>query len=427
MDAKTNAHNGKQSEATRMELFIALDYLLEKCPNSKNTSSTLGLQAYAQDKFGVFLDRRRVNGIFDTLVNLTKENPDILPYKVIKVPNKPRYYIQKTLFNKKEIKAIAKAISKDPSLSKAVSQQYVNRFLDKVTDEQGKQETINELTKKNHFDKHITASEMNVVEYFQDLCDAQKRFYFRLKRPIQIQDCTSNATRRAINKASSEGKFTAAFVYEINEFDTRIDICLHLPDLKAAIITDIDNVVMDTSFTPLEQWSEVKYPIEAKDGMDIKQWVASYYQGETGLVREITFKFFIGKENEILEKHKKSYRNFFKHPMEYTIQEREVKIPGIDGEEETIIAKDAVTTVRCNFSAFRKWYWEFGGFDNVVVLEPADFNNRLLEDYIALFQRRIAKYGITEEEKQRRAVELKKWLKEQLQAKIKEEKNKKTA
>lgn len=424
MSTKNNAHNGKQSEATRMELFIALDYLLEKCPDDKHTSSTVELSEYAESKFNVFLDRRRVNSIFDTLVKLTKENPDILPYRVIQVPNKPRYYIEKCLFNKKEIKAIAKAISKDSSLSKTVAMQYAERFLDKVTDKDNKDATISEIKKRTHFDKHIGDSEMNVVDYFQDLCAAQKRFYFRLKRSIQMQDCTSNEARMMVNRDSAEGKFTAAFVYQVNEFDTKVDVCLHLPDLKAAIITKIDNIIMDTSFEPLEQLGKVQYNIETKDGSDIKQWLASYYKGETGLVRDITFKFFVGRENENLKKHKKTLKDFFDQPLEFTFQQREVKFPRANGGEEIVMATDAVTTIHCNFVAFKKWYWEKGGFENVVVLEPADFNNRLLEDYIELFQRRIAKYGISEEEKKRRAEELQKWFDEQLKVRIKDKLNK---
>lgn len=45
--AKENAHNGKQVNATRLELFIALQYLLEKCPDKEHTSKTIDLQEYA--------------------------------------------------------------------------------------------------------------------------------------------------------------------------------------------------------------------------------------------------------------------------------------------------------------------------------------------------------------------------------------------
>ena len=124
-----NAHNGKHGNSTREELFIALKYLLEKCPDEKHTSKTVELQQYAEDNFNTLLDRRRVNDIFNSLVDLTNSNPGVLPYVVKQVADKPRYYIKKTLFNNKEIESIAKAIQNDQSISTAKANKYMEAFL----------------------------------------------------------------------------------------------------------------------------------------------------------------------------------------------------------------------------------------------------------------------------------------------------------
>ena len=82
--------------------------------------------------------------------------------------------------------------------------------------------------------------------------------------------------------------------------------------------------------------------------------------------------------------------------MQYELIDRTIE--GDEGEEATVV-QDAVATVRCNFHAFRKWYWEAYDkpYENTVILSPASLNDRLLAVITRRFQKRLSKYGLNSE------------------------------
>ena len=110
------------------------------------------------------------------------------------------------------------------------------------------------------------------------------------------------------------------------------------------------------------------------------------------MLTPITFKFHIGDNNQILKDRKKSFREFFKEDMQYELISRTIE--GDEGEEP-IVVQDAVAKVKCNFHAFRKWYWE--PYENTVILSPASLNDRLLAVITRRFERRLSKYGFNSE------------------------------
>ena len=402
-------HNGKQSEATRLELFIALQYLLEKCPNKKQVSKTLDLQQYAEDNFGVLFDRRRVNPTFDTLVKLTRDNPNVLPYKVIRLDGKPRYYIEKTLFDKKEIKAISKAINNDSSLSKAKAKQYVEAFLDKVCTKEEKEKILQGFAKKNQLEKHISAPTMNAVDYIEELRDSQKRFYFKLKRLVKTVDCSSTDAFNKVNRTVTiENEYMPAIVFDYYQLGTTTDVCLYLQDEKAAVIVNINAIAIKQDYEPLKQINAVTFDINSKTYASLDDWVAKYYTGKTGSVVDIKFQFPLDSKNKLLDKYSRAYREFFKQVMEYEIKEEPEIVINVDGQEHRYINRYAIATISCNLFAFKKWYFEYGCYEDIDILEPRDLNNRLLERYIRTFYMRIEKFGVSREERRRIRQEIEK-------------------
>ena len=385
-------HNGKQSDATRNELLIALQYLLEKCHDSQHTSKTVELVKYAEDK-GMFLDRRRANSIFDTLVTFTNSKSNTLPYKVIKVKDKPRYYVQKSFFSGEEIKAIAAAIENDESVDEDKAKEYLNTFLNKVCTEAQKEQVLNKIHKKTVGANHISNTKNNIFNAYENIMDNQFMFSFRIKNWIDLcsEDCTSS--QRELYQAVRGGEWLEGLVYNvIRKYNT---ILIYLPrPYYAAMMVKVDNIEINRDYEIHELWSTPNYTLRNCRYRDIDEYQELYYQGKTGLQREVKFKFYVGTNNENLRRIKSSYEKYFKQPMVYEIQQRNVELTFRDGTTETVVADDAVTTVTCNFSSFRKWYWESGAYENVVILNPKHWNNRLLSAITRRFQRRMEKYGL---------------------------------
>ena len=392
-----DAHNGKHGNSTREELFIALKYLLEKCPDEKHTSKTVELQQYAQDNFNTLLDRRRVNDIFDSLVYLTTNNPGVLPYVVKRVADKPRYYIKKTLFNNKEIESIAKAIQNDQSISTAKADKYMSAFLD-ATCNQIDKEKINRKLKKTQMRKpRLSDSENKFKEYIEWLRDTQRRFYFKFKKRVKPGDCTDFETYKKLSQKSGFNEYWAGIVFDLYSHNEVIDACIYLPDERNAVIVHLKDIELNNNFEPVEQWNTVSFYIGEKK--DLNRWVDKYYQGSTGIRYPIKFIFPAGVNDTILNKMKESFLYFFNEELEYKEGERTVVNELPDGQTEEIVYKDIIASTLHNFESFRKWFWEGLNkpYEVVTVLFPAAFNNRLLGPITRRFQSRLANYGYDSE------------------------------
>lgn len=393
---KQTAHNGKQGNATRLELFIALKYLLDKCPDEKNTSKTLELQEYAKENFGVLLDRRRVNDIFDSLVDFTQNNRGVIPYVVKKVEDKPRYYIKKDLFSNKEIESIAKAIQNDPSISSTRANKYIDSFLNVVCSKADKDKIDKKLKRTEVHKMRASELENEFQEYFSYLRDTQKRFYFKFKQPIRPGDCTDKSFCKQVQKDGPNKEY-AGIVFDLYTIKKQVDVCIYLPDLRCAIIAHQQDIEINLGFEPVEQLNTVSFYVGEQT--TLSEWVKHYYKGETGLVYPIRFAFPAGNKNTILEKMIKSFKNFFDEPLQFELKERtfEKSLPNGGIEKETIT--DVVALTKHNYESFRKWFWEgdFRPYEVVVVLFPAAFNDRLMGPITRRFQSRLDNFGYDSE------------------------------
>ena len=397
-EKKENAHNGKQGNATRLELFIALQYLLEKCPDKEHTSKTVELEQYADEKFNVLLDRRRANDIFANLAELTKDNPTVLPYKVMQVGDKSRFYIEKCLFNEREIESIAKAIRNDSSIGKTRAEKYIDAFISKTCNPSQKERINNKLKRTDIVKPRISDIQQSNIEYLERIRDESLRFYFKVNRFVSFGDFADKININTFRKNNATG-YNAGIVYDVIPINKKqIDVCIYLPDLTNAVIVHMDDIIVDQTREPTEQWGGVNYKI-GNGSTELIDWFKNYYKGVTGIVTDITFKFHIGLKQQILKARKKTFREFFKEDMQYELVERTVERRKMDGTVETLVVQDAIAKVSCNFHAFRKWYWEASDkpYENTVVLSPASMNDRLLALITERFQRRLDKYGLMSE------------------------------
>ena len=401
---------GKQLDATRQEIFITLEYLTENCYDANHTSKTVELTKFAQDKYGVLLDRRRANGILEFLSSLQNTFPGILPITIKKVEGKPRYYIEKTLFTRSEIKKIAKAVFKDENQSTELARLKVKMFLDKVCNNNDKDKIFNELIKK---ERHIIRSTRRTAamhEEMEELIENRFRFYFKPKHSVRRDACSNSEVYKKVNGLLTEENnnnrrrnYIDAIGYSQTKGD---DVCLFLPDLNGAVIIDINNIsIQDGSIAPSRR-SDADFEIRNSRYHDIDEMIDLYYEGGTGLQFDIHFKYVVGTsddiDNAIIEKMKTDYKQYFGRQLEYTLEEREETRVDNNGEQETDTFVDLHGSIRCNYSSFKKWYWEHGWFEHLVIVDPKILNNRLLDGYIARFQRRVEKYGESQEEREER-------------------------
>lgn len=400
---------GKQVDATRQELFITLEYLIENCYDSEHTSKTIELTEFAKNKYGVLLDRRRANSILEFLASLNNSFAGILPFTIKKVERKPRYYIERTLFTESEIKKIAQAVFKDENLSSDTARRNVCAFLDKVCNNEDKNKILRDLDRKERRIIHSTRNTAEKHEAMDELIENHNRFYFRPKHRIKRDAFSNSEVMIRVNgllqiTPDVKGKgYIDAIGYSQTKGD---DVCLYLPDLEGAVIININNIsIMRGSIAPSRR-GDADFEIRNSRYHDIDEMIDLYYEGGTGIQYRIYFKYVLGRQNDIdnvtVERMKTDYEKYFGRPLEYTQEEREETELDQDGNQVKETWVDLHGMVKCNLSSFKKWYWEHGWFEHLVVVEPKALNNRLLEGYIARFQRRLDKYGEKPEEREER-------------------------
>ena len=380
-------YNGKNGQATRLEMLIALDYLLNNCTSDKKTSKTIELVEYADKNYKTFIDRRRANGIFDDLVSISKDYPQLLPFIVKKVPNKPRYYIEKRLLDEKDAVKVANAIQNDKTLPDNASKTLLDKFLNVIfTDEQRKKTTKRIKKRLKGVNPSISNQESQLLDFLEDIKVRVCRFHFALADSVRRDNASGHFPRN---------NNLAGYVYEvINVGDDITRVCLYLDEYKVAVVVRLEEITIDKTFEPVPRINKntLKYELNGRV-TDINVWLDNYLSGQNGFVENIEFKFYAGHLNDV----KKAYKKFFHREMIYNIQEREETLPSLDSEhpenKRTITVEDAYSSVNTTLRAFKKWYMENGLFEYMVIISPAGLNDGLIGRLMERFARRLTKYG----------------------------------
>lgn len=418
---------GKQVDATRQELFITLKYLLDECYDEKHTSKTTDLMDYAKKNYMVLLDRRRVNGILEFLANLNQTFPGILPFTIKKINGKPRYYIEYSLLNEKEIKKTAEAIDNYEDITEVMSEKLINKFLNAVCNQTLKEKIISSL-KRGKRNKHKNLETVEKYYSIDDFIENQYPCLFRPRKRVEYVSCSNakvyeeiNALTDDENKNDNNKKYITAIGYARAKGK---DVCLYFPDINGAAIVDIDNIVIKKFSVNHKSSAPLSFDLIGSKYEDIDTMIDSYYRGQTGLQYTIKFKYVVGTEGDIdekiVEKLKDDYEKYFDTPMTCELINREEIEEDENGEQITTTYVDAHGSVKCNFSSFKKWFWEHGWYKHLVVVSPSFFNNRLLSHLIPLFTKRVEKYGRkppTQEEIEEKRRRREEWLAKRAQRK----------
>lgn len=392
-------YNDKGNQNTREEFFVAMFYLLECCDSEKNASHGKEFVKYAKDNFGLNVDRRRANPIFSSLFNLTnKKNKSVaFPFivKEKKLKKGVRYYVEKRLFTDNDILTMLNSISKDSAISNGKTIELQNKLLEiSCTNAQRLNIEAKQQKRFNNSPKKLEDDYYKLYDYINMCADNNYILHFKLKDIVS----SKISYPKHINREDLQINLIGYVAKVINIQNKQPKVCIYLHALKErnAIITPIDNIKITKEHT--ESWNnKIIYKLDNCKYETVYAWLDEYYQGKDRPQYNITFKFYAGENDEKIGLVKKSMKEWFKlNDIQHSIQYREVEFESFKNGKtvkDTIHAKDAVINVSSNFESFKKWYFESGFYDCIVVLSPKEFNDMLLISLVDRFVKRINKYG----------------------------------
>ncbi len=403
-------YNDKQNQSTRIEFLVAINYLLDECYDKDHSSKTIRLTEYAQEKYDLFLDRRRANPILSQLYEISHADRNAKSIKLPFVINKVgcRYYIEKRIIKEKDLLSIVTSIKKDETISDKETERIVNKILDVCCTKS--QKAIIQTKAKQYITptKNLSSKAVETYEYLRDCINQKLILHYQFVDYTDIH-CSARHSimfKEGLIQAMRNKDVLLSRVYAIApHINKKSDIViLHMEWKKhrLAISTKIENIIIAEPAT--ESWA-TKENLSI-DGYDsIEDWFDELYKGKSGFVRKIKFKFWF----EYYEEVKKAYCEFFKmEDMPYEVVDRQAKF--YNGEE--VITQDYVCSIECNYRSFEKWYFDNNLFKYLVILEPAYLNDDLLGDLVERFANRLTKYG------GRYNYELKKTMKPEEEARI---------
>lgn len=384
-------YNDKQNQSTRIEFLVAINYLLDECFDKEHCSKTIRLTEYAQEKFGLFIDRRRVNPILSQLYELSHSEKNAKSIKLPFVINKIgcRYYIEKRIMREKDLLYIVTSIKKDETISDKETDRIINKILD-VCCTKSQKATIQ--TKAKQYitpSKKLSNKVVETYEYLRDCISQKLILHYRFVDYTDIH-CSANHIvmyREGLTKALQNNDILLSRVYaiapHINKKSDIVILHMEWKNHRIAISTKIENIIIVENAT--ESWAtKENLSIDGYDSID--DWFDELYKGKSGFVHNIKFKFWFKYYEEV----KKAYCEFFKmEDMPYEVIDRQVKLHN----EEEATTQDYVCSIECNYRSFRKWYFDNNLFNYLVVLEPAYLNDDLLGDLVERFAKRLTKYG----------------------------------
>lgn len=227
---------------------------------------------------------------------------------------------------------------------------------------------------------------MKLIDYLEDLRERVLHFHFTFARSVRRDNASGPFPIR---------EQLGGYVYEVvNDANDITRVCLYLDEYKVAVVVRLKELIIDETFEPVPRINRnpLSYELKGREP-NIDTWLSNYLSGQSGFVGEIIFKFYIGHLEEV----KKAYKTFFKREMAYEIKERVEIIPSYDPEhpEKTteLTVEDVYSEVTTSVRAFEKWYFDYGLFQYMVIVNPARLNDRLVGSLMERFARRLSRYG----------------------------------
>ena len=403
--ATLNVHEIQPNSDKRNELLIVLDYLLHHTSDEKHATSQTAIVKYAKEEYGVEIRRDRIPQILLHLSQLTEKYPDKFPFKLKTVMAKSasdkedgarrKYYISERAFSDKEILKIVSAIQSDKTISNDATNELIEKLLKETASDNKIEELKKKLAKKQRKGSKFTDRGMDYLERVEEMAASNETIWFTIK---DFDDADFDCARFVVERQMGDEKEHRGFIHSIKEVNNKFVLVIYLPDYRHAMITPTTNIVIVRHMDLTDINQVVDYPLDNRKFSSIDEWVEKHYKGQDGFQMNFKFKFTLESlKNQEFEYIDQSFRKHWKKAMDYNVVDREAEIIRMDDNGGRIVGTrmvhDGYVEIRTSPESFEHWYCDFKILKNVVVVEPANFNDVVLAPLMNRLIRRISKYG----------------------------------
>ena len=386
------------NSGTREELLVIMQYLQNYAYDKEHATTQTEIMDYAKEKYGLIMRRDRVGSILIHLEQISKQNPDLLPFvlKSVELKTIKKYYVPQKLMSDDDVAKICSIIIGDKKLSAVETKRLLEAFTTVNTTKNQKKELFNKITVRSGKRKKVSDSSYEAYEQFNRLCERKEIVQFRLKDPY-LAEYSKKVDKKVLDSFKGITDGYPAFTYEIGGYTKYV---IYVKKYKLGIITSIENLEFipgpESPYDKVDK--KVTYELDVRgEDKSIEKWVDAHYKGIDGIVHHFKLKTYVSekghKESKSFIEFKEKYKEYWSKPLKYDLVEREVEVPHYDGHIEKVVVYDAVFELYANISSFENWYLRLGNFDQVIILEPKLLNDFYLSEKVERYARRITKYG----------------------------------
>ena len=425
-----NRFNRVQPNSTqRLEFLIVVDYLKKYAYDKDHATTQKEIVDYALNEYGECIRRDRVGQILIHMEQLSKTNPELLPFtlETVNLNKIKNYYVPQRMFNNDEIVKIISALYCDRKLSNKDVEALSKKFLDITANDYQQSQLLKRISKRGKTRERISDRDLTKQDLFLEAIDKQYHIYFRLKKPFGGADYSSRIDMNMRRQLANKEELISGYPAMTYLVDNELRPVIYMDRYQIALITTFDNIIIDRYYD-ISDWNN--QPINMNligNYQSIDEWLEDHYKGKDGHQNRYVCKVTTNNE-QFFNKFKKEYRDYWHEELKYEIKERIVPIKRVNSEGkeyiDEITAYDAHFVIESNYSSFKHWYGKLGNYDEVVIIEPKELNDMFLAEKIDRYAKRLTKYGLhynykiekemkpeyqaLREERERRFVEFKK-------------------
>ena len=381
---------------TREEFLIVLEYLLTEAYDEEHATSQSKIVKYAEEKYGAYVRRDRINQILVHLVQLQEKYPEKMPFKIHakKVNKIYRFYVDERMFSDREILDIVSSIINDRTRSDNKNTALVEKVLSVSANEHKKAELSKNIRRLNRKGRRNKNSVTDLIETYNQAILNKYRLWFKFK---SFHDVNFNRRSLAQRDRNNSDEGLTGFAYQIIDRGENTLVVLYIDSEKNAAVAKIENIQLLRDPMDIGDWADdINFELDDRRYHTIDEWLDSYFKGTDGYTREITIRVPMISER-FFESFKADFERYWQIPVIYEVRQREAIQLDYDENgnsvETTVIVDDAYVTFTSNLSSFRHWYMQFKVFSSVLIIEPAYLNDRLLAPIAERLMKRVTKYG----------------------------------
>ena len=323
---------------------------------------------------------------------MSKEGKYPLPFKLetIELNKIKKYYVPQRQFSDKEIVKILTSLEKNKLLSDDETKRLSAKLLTVSASKEKARDLYKKVKKTNKVSKKTSQTISQTYIDFIEACSSNDRIVFRIKD-------MSHITISGFFMPKSEGvdftnKDGYGYAYTTIELENQTYAVIYLEDIKQVLVTRIQNLELLRSYSKAKNINASSFILNDDKCSNIDEWLEKYYSGKYGDTDHYKLKIVLDPYFFNFDEFVDEYKKFWKiDDFKYELIEE--KIPSSFGNGDIVVERIVIFELDANFSSFYKWYNEKSNFDNVIILEPAHYNDLFLASRIDRYARRLSEYG----------------------------------